>query len=129
MADAQPTEIAVAVVELDGKFLIGLRPVGVPLAGLWEFPGGKVEPGESPAEAALRECAEETGLAIRIDGEYPETVHQYDHGKLRLHFFRCRPVDASATPTARFRWIDRKSLRDYRFPAANAALLELLVNF
>ena len=52
MADAQPTEIAVAVVELDGKFLIGLRPEGIPLAGLWEFPGGKVELDESPAEAA-----------------------------------------------------------------------------
>ncbi|MBI3839784.1 MAG: NUDIX domain-containing protein, partial [Planctomycetia bacterium] len=63
---ARPVEIAVAVVEGDGKFLIGQRETGVPLAGLWEFPGGKVEPGEPAENAAIRECLEETGWLVRI---------------------------------------------------------------
>ena len=63
----QPTtEIAVAVVERDGSFLIGLRTAGLSLAGMAEFPGGKVEPGESPSAAAVRECLEETGLQIEV---------------------------------------------------------------
>src|SRR5437764_2006476 len=59
-----PTPIAVAVVEKDGHFLVGQRPEGVSLAGLWEFPGGKIEPGESPEAAAVRECLEETGVDV-----------------------------------------------------------------
>ena len=61
-----PTDIAIAVVEQHGQFLIGQRPADVALGGLWEFPGGKVEPGELPVNAAIRECLEETGLVVRI---------------------------------------------------------------
>ena len=77
-----PTIIAIAVVEHDDRFLIGQRPAGVALAGYWEFPGGKVEPDESPADAAVRECLEETGIQISVVGEYPTTRHQYDHDTL-----------------------------------------------
>jgi 8-oxo-dGTP diphosphatase len=121
------TEIAVAVVEQDGHYLIGQRPAGVPLAGLWEFPGGKIEAGESPENAAVRETQEEAGIEIVVDGEYPEVVHQYDHGKLRLHFFRCRPRDDRQSPTSRFQWVPRASLRNYEFPAANAGLIAYLL--
>jgi len=61
-------EVAVAVIERDGQFLIAQRPAGVPLAGYWEFPGGKIEAGESLEAAAARECWEEAGLEIRITG-------------------------------------------------------------
>ncbi len=75
MSAAEPlsprVEIAIAVVERDGQFLIGLRPEGESLAGYWEFPGGKLDPGEQAADAARRECLEETGLEVRIVGDVP----------------------------------------------------------
>lgn len=123
---SEPVEIAIAVVEHEGRFLIGLRPPGAPLAGLWEFAGGKVEPGETPQMAAARECLEETGLAVEVGEPLPEVVHQYDHGKLRLHFFRCRPVAPQHAPAARFRWVAECDLTQYEFPAANAALTKFL---
>jgi len=118
--------IAIAVVEHEGRFLIGQRPPGVALAGLWEFPGGKVEPGETPEMAAVRECLEETGLAVDVIGAYPVHDHQYDHGAVRLHFFRCRPTDRPSAPAAPFRWVKREALADYAFPPGNAALLAQL---
>lgn len=118
-----PTPIAVAVVEHDGKYLIGQRPDGVPLAGYWEFPGGKVEAPESPEEAAVRECREETGLEVVVVGEYPEALHQYDHDKLRLYFLSCRPIVSPPPTPAGYRWVTGRELRDYAFPKANAALI------
>jgi mutator protein MutT len=122
-----PVEIAVAIVEHEGDFLVGLRPPGVPLAGYWEFPGGKVRPGESPAAAAERECLEETGLCVRIGAPYPSVVHTYDHGTVRLHFFAGALVDPPRPPKPPFRWVGRQELEALRFPAANAQVIELLV--
>ncbi len=122
-----PTPIAIAVVEHDGTFLVGQRPAGVALAGYWEFPGGKVEPGETPAEAAVRECYEETGVECVVGEAYPATVHQYAHDRVRLFFFACRPRDPQAEPKAPFRWAARAELRALRFPEANAALLDVLL--
>lgn len=128
-------EIAVAVVQRQSQregergteFLIGLRPAGAPLAGLWEFPGGKLHPGEAAAEAAVRECLEETGLAVRVTREYPAVDHTYEHGVLRLRFFACELArEASQPADSRFRWVPRASLADYAFPPANGALLAAL---
>lgn len=121
------TLIAIAVVEQDGKYLIGQRPAGVALAGLWEFPGGKVEPGESPEQAAIRECREETGIEIAVVGEYPEHVHQYDHGCVRLRFFRCVAASIDQSPRLPYRWVARADLTKYPFPDGNRALLSQLV--
>lgn len=119
--------IAIAVVEHAGQFLIGQRPAGAPLAGYWEFPGGKVARGESPRAAAARECLEETGLAVDVGDAYPIVEHAYDYGKLALHFFACRPRDPAQTPMAPFRWTPAAELASYRFPEANAALIEQLL--
>lgn len=122
-------EIAVAVVEREGRYLIGLRPAGAELAGYWEFPGGKVRAGESPADAAMRECREETGLAVRVIGNYATVEHDYPHGRLRLHFFACRPSDGgtlSQELPERFRWVTSAKLGGYRFPPANEVVLRLL---
>src|SRR5262245_23048023 len=89
---AEPTPIAIAVVEHAGRYLVGRRPEGVPLAGLWEFPGGKVRDGETPEKAAASECLEETGLEVHVGQAYPEVVHAYEHGQVRLSFFACTPV-------------------------------------
>jgi len=121
------TWIAIAVVEHEGQFLVGLRPDGIPLAGFSEFPGGKVEPHESAEAAAVRECLEETGLEVTIVEAFPEHQHQYAHGQMRLSFFRCRLNRFDMLPRAPFHWVDRKDLRSLRFPAGNDGLLEILV--
>lgn len=123
-----PTEIAIAVVEHRERFLIGQRPSGVPLAGLWEFPGGKVQPGETPAQAAQRECLEETGLRVMIGEAYPSVVHEYDHDRLRLHFFSATPVDPEQALQPPFRWVARVELAEHEFPPANQALIQHLLD-
>ena len=120
------TLIAIAVVEYDGRFLIGRRPQGVALAGVWEFPGGKVEIGETAAECAARECLEEAGVAIEVQGLYSECTHLYEHGLLDLHFFRCRPIDAAQEPRPPFCWVERVELSRLMFPPANVEVLKLL---
>jgi mutator protein MutT len=122
------TEIAIAVVQRYDQFLIGQRREGVPLAGLWEFPGGKIRAGETPDAAAARECREETGLDVTIVAAYPEVVHSYDHADVRLHFFAATPIDLSAQPSAPFRWVPAVKLGEYEFPAANDKLVAFLMS-
>jgi 8-oxo-dGTP diphosphatase len=121
-----PTCIAIAVVEHNGEFLIGRRPDDVPLPGLWEFPGGKINPDETAQQAAARECLEETGLLIEVGDEYPPVHYQYSHGELFLRFFRCCPHDPALAPHARFHWVRATDLVNYEFPAANASLVAML---
>ena len=119
--------IAIAVVEQDGRFLVGQRPQGVPLAGYWEFPGGKIEPGETPQAAAARECFEETGIEVIVGEECFATQHEYEHGCVELHFFRCVPSDPDQSPKPPYIWVARTELAALEFPAANAGLLAHLV--
>jgi 8-oxo-dGTP diphosphatase len=121
-----PQPIAIAVVERAGRYLIGQRGADVPLPGLWEFPGGKVEAGESPAAAAVRECREETGLEVAVVSLYERLVYRYPHGEVELHFFACRPIDDVQTPAERFRWVRAEELPSYEFPPANAELVKRL---
>ena len=118
--------VAVAVVQSGGRVLIGPRSGNVPLAGLWEFPGGKVAAGEAPAEAAARECLEETGLAIRIGRRLCEVVHGYPHGRLRISFYAAEPVDPAQGVRSPFRWDELGELSSYSFPPANAEVLACL---
>jgi len=134
-ADDQSVQhIAVAVVEYEGRFLVGVRPPGRPLAGLSEFPGGKVLFGETAADAAARECREETGLIVAVGEPYSVVEHDYPHGRLVLHFFRCTLAGetgssdaAHAKPLPPFRWVGREELARLDFPEANRALLANLV--
>ena len=124
--------IAIAVVERDGQVLIGRRAADVALGGLWEFPGGKLRDGESPAEAAVRECQEETGLAIEVVSHHSTVEHQYDRTgqealRVRLYFFRCRPRSGQLAPLAPFRWVRYSELKSYEFPAANQAIVAALM--
>lgn len=119
--------VAIAVVEHDGRLLVGRRPDGKPLAGLWEFPGGQVEAGETPDAAAVRECREETGLAVVPTGCYGVVKHEYDHATVELHFIACRLADnGPSQPIPPFVWMARDELGTCTFPAANRPVLEIL---
>lgn len=123
-----PTQIAIAVVEHEDQFLIGQRPANVPLAGLWEFPGGKMHAGEAPEAAAVRECLEETGLSIQPQIQYPAHVERYEHDDVELHFVACVVVaGTSLVPHEPFRWVPRRKLSDYEFPQGNGKILQLLL--
>jgi 8-oxo-dGTP diphosphatase len=127
MLSEQETSVAVAVVRQGGRVLIGQRPPGAPLAGFWEFPGGKVRPDESPEEAAVRECHEETGLEIRLEGPCEEVVFPYQHGRLRIHFFLAQPTGDAAAARSPFCWTPLPELAGYRFPPANQSVLRRLL--
>lgn len=124
--------IAVAVVRRGDEYLIGQRPSGATLAGYWEFPGGKVHPDETPAQAAVRECLEETGLCVRVAEPLAVVEHEYRHGRLELHFFACVPCDSGEprfglpsvpSAAAAYQWTPAARLGDYEFPAANVAVV------
>jgi 8-oxo-dGTP diphosphatase len=119
--------IAVAVVERDGEFLVGVRAAGTHLAGMCEFPGGKIEPDETPEAAALRECLEETGIEVQAKFAYPTVSHEYEARPFEIHFFGCTPLDAAAPPLPPFRWIPRAKLAECNFPPANDALMTRLL--
>ena len=123
-----PTQIAIAVVEDADRFLVGQRPSDVPLGGLWEFPGGKVEPGETPEAAAMRECLEETGLKVLVTAAYRDHTQKYDHGQVQLHFFACQPADAKRDLNEPYRWVPRADLANLEFPAGNRFLLKQLLS-
>jgi mutator protein MutT len=120
--------VAIAVVEHDDRFLIGRRPEGVVLAGSWEFPGGKIREGETPAECAARECLEETGVQVEVLGLHSERIHPYDHGPVHLYFFNCRPIEENHPLHPPFRWVARQELSRFTFPPANADLLASLIH-
>lgn len=82
------TEVAAAVIERPGEFLLAKRPEGKPYPGYWEFPGGKIEPGESAREALARELREELGIEVREATPWITRVYAYTHATVRLHFFR-----------------------------------------
>jgi len=121
----QTKRIAVAVVEHNDRFLVGIRDVGDSLAGYHEFPGGKIEPGETIQQAAVRECLEETGIQVAAVGWYSQTIHHYDHASVELNFVACS-VKQSADPQHGFVWMNREDLNDCRFPEGNNQLLRAL---
>jgi len=123
-----PTHVAIAVVKHQARWLVGKRPAGRPLAGYWEFPGGKVLPAEIPAAAAQRECQEETGLVVRIDAQLAEYVHHYQHATLMLSFFLCHPTVNTPLPNQPFRFVSSQQLRQLRFPPANDAVLRQILD-
>jgi 8-oxo-dGTP diphosphatase len=125
-----PTDIAIAVVERNDHFLLGVRDERTVLAGYDEFPGGKVKSAETPEEAARRECLEEAGVSIEVEELIvPVVEHTYAHGALRLHFFRGRVSnEADAAPKPPFRWVDAKELSQLRFPEANQVVIETLLS-
>ena len=92
------TEVAAAVIERPGEFLLAQRPEGKPYSGFWEFPGGKIEAGEDPRAALVRELREELGIEVREATPWITRVYAYTHATVRLHFFRVTAWDGEPQP-------------------------------
>ncbi len=127
------TSVAIAVVEHEDQFLVGMRSERVPLGGLWEFPGGKLEGDESPGEAAQRECLEETGIQVTATHTMAINLQQYAHGQIKLYFCACElkdhdPGTPRDEPAAPFKWVSRESLGWLEFPVGNQPVLQLLAD-
>ncbi|MBZ4689511.1 MAG: mutT [Cereibacter sp.] len=121
---------AVALIDRDGRILLAQRPEGKSLAGLWEFPGGKVEPGETPEAALIRELKEELGIDTKASCLAPLTFasHSYDDFHLMMPLFACRRWEG--IPEARegqtLAWVMPNRLRDYPMPPADLPLIPIL---
>jgi len=121
-------EIVVAVIQRKDEYLLGKRPPEGLLGGLWEFPGGKVEPGESHAQALVRECREELGVGVRVGGLVACVKHAYTHFKVTLNVYRCTLTRGTPTPRTHteLRWTRREAFGSLAFPKANHKFLDLL---
>lgn len=120
--------VAAAIIERNGRFLVTRRQSGVHLAGLWEFPGGKCEAGESLTTCLTRELREELAVSADVESEILSTSHDYPDTNVELHFLRCviagNPVPQQGQD---MRWVSREELAGLEFPPADAELIRKLM--
>ncbi|MEQ1731155.1 MAG: (deoxy)nucleoside triphosphate pyrophosphohydrolase [Vicinamibacterales bacterium] len=130
--ESAPTEVIVvvaAVIEDGDRFLLTRRQAGVHLEGFWEFPGGKVDVGETHEAALIREMREELDVDVTVGAQVFAAVHRYPDRRVALHFLRCglngepRPMLGQAMA-----WVERDELRTLRFPEADAELIARLTS-
>ena len=131
-ADPKPIVLvaAVALIDADGRVLLAERPPGKHLAGLWEFPGGKVQEGETPEAALVRELAEELGIDVHESCLAPFTFasHAYPDFHLLMPLYVCRKWSGIVTPREgqRLKWVRPSLLGDYEMPPADKPLVAML---
>jgi 8-oxo-dGTP diphosphatase len=123
---------ACALLDSDGRVLLAQRPEGKQLAGLWEFPGGKVEPGETPEETLIRELQEEIGITTKVACLAPLTFasHTYDDFHLLMPLYVCRRFEgiARGLEGQALKWVRPKDMRDYPMPPADEPLIPFLID-
>jgi len=121
---------AVALIDIDGRVLLARRPEGRPMAGLWEFPGGKVLDGETPEAALIRELKEELGIDVTESCLSPFTFasHRYPDFHLLMPLYVCRVWEGEARPREgqALKWVRVERLRDYPMPPADVPLVAML---
>jgi 8-oxo-dGTP diphosphatase len=121
------TVAACALVDSDGRVLLARRPEGKPMAGLWEFPGGKVEMGETPEQTLIRELEEELGIVVKEACLAPLTFasHTYPEFHLLMPLYICRRWDGMVTAREgqALTWVRPNRLRDYPMPPADVPLV------
>jgi len=121
---------ACALIDADGRVLIAQRPQGKAMAGLWEFPGGKVESGERPEESLIRELNEELGIDFKEECLAPLTFasHLYPHFHLLMPLYVCRRWDGfvQGREGQKLRWVRPADLREYPMPPADEPLISHL---
>ena len=122
---------ACALVDADGRVLIAQRPAGKPMAGLWEFPGGKVENGEAPEQSLIRELQEELGIVVNAACLAPLTFasHAYPDFHLLMPLYVCRRWEGqvAATEGQKLAWVKPNRLREYEMPPADIPLISHLM--
>ena len=125
--------VAVALVDADGRVLLARRPEGKAMAGLWEFPGGKVRDGETPEAALIRELSEELGIDVSASCLAPFTFasHAYDDFHLVMPLYVCRvwQGQAAAREGQELAWVRPQRLADYAMPPADEPLVALLRDY
>jgi 8-oxo-dGTP diphosphatase len=126
--DANIVQVAAALIFRDGKLLITQRRAKSHLGGLWEFPGGKREPGETFEECLVREIREELGVEIAVGKCFAEITHAYPEKHVHLKFFRAQLTagEPRTLDCAAVKWVIKAELGDYEFPAADVQLLAKL---
>jgi mutator protein MutT len=126
--NASPVEVSAALIFHGGKLLITRRHAKSHLGGLWEFPGGKREPGETFEQCLVREIREELGVEISVGTLFEEITHDYPEKSVHLKFFTCGLLSAEPQPLdcAAVQWVTRSELADFEFPAADKQLLAKL---
>ena len=122
---------ACALVDTDGRVLVAQRPAGKAMAGLWEFPGGKIEPGEPPEQSLVRELREELGIVVNVDCLAPLTFasHAYPDFHLLMPLYICRRWEGTvrALEGQKITWVRPNRLRDYPMPPADEPLVSHLM--
>jgi len=122
--------VACALIDPDGRVLIAQRPAGKQMGGLWEFPGGKMEPGETPEQALIRELAEELGIVVQEPCLAPFSFasHSYDTFHLLMPLFVCRRWEGvpQTKEHAALKWVRPQELKDYPMPPADVPLVPML---
>lgn len=122
-------EVAAALIWRGDRFLICQRPAGKKRGMLWEFVGGKLEPGETGAEALVRECREELGITVRPDGVFTEVVHEYPDITIHMTLFNASIPDGAEPKLLEhndLRWITPRQIPDFDFCPADTEILALL---
>jgi 8-oxo-dGTP diphosphatase len=121
------TVAACALIDADGRVLLAQRPEGKSMAGLWEFPGGKIEAGETPEQSLIRELEEELGIAVKEACLAPLTFasHSYADFHLLMPLYVCRRWDGTVTAREgqQLAWVRANRLRDYPMPPADIPLI------
>lgn len=123
------TEVVAALIQQEEKYLICRRPAEKEQGSFWEFAGGKIEPGETPQQALVRECEEELGVTVEVGSLVWETEYSYPSRTVHLRFYQAKLE--KGTPQRRehseMRWVTAKKLAEYSFCPANAGLLQQLI--
>jgi 8-oxo-dGTP diphosphatase len=122
--------VVAAVIESDGKYLITQRRSTAVLPGLWEFPGGKVEAGESDENALKRELRERVGVDVEVKGRMAQRLHHYDGYSVELNLYQTsilRGQEPKGLRVADVRWVASAEFEKYPFPAADQATMDLLL--
>lgn len=121
--------IGVAVIWSDrGQILIARRPINTTLGGLWEFPGGKIEPGETVTDCIQREIREELGIEVIVGNKLIEIAHTYSNFQVTLYVYHCQHLQGEPQPleSDEVRWVTVDELNLYAFPEANQQIIDAL---
>jgi 8-oxo-dGTP diphosphatase len=124
-------DVTAAIILKENKVLIAQRAQNEMMAGMWEFPGGKIEPGETPQQCLSREINEELEVRVEVLDFFGESIYRYEHGEIRLLAYYCRWISGEFTLHVHscIKWVGRDELNSFDFAPADVPLVEKLKSF